>query len=69
MSFTYPQEVYDQQAKVKREIRKLNRMRMEHLIATGQWPIDFEVPDPPPGYVFKDSTPKAQEKETALPTT
>ena len=55
MAREYPQEVYDQQAKVKREIRKLNRMRAEHLIATGQLPTKFDIPDPPPGFVVKES--------------
>ena len=38
MAYEYPKEVYEQQAKVKREIEKLARMRTEHLIATGQMP-------------------------------
>ena len=41
MSRDYPQAVYDQQAKVKREIRKLNKMRKDHLIATGQMPAAY----------------------------
>ncbi len=38
MAYEYSQEIRDQQAKVKREIEKLNRMRRDHLIATGQMP-------------------------------
>ena len=38
MAYEYSQEIRDQQAVVKREIEKLNRMRREHLIATGQLP-------------------------------
>jgi len=38
MSFEYPSEIKEQQAKVKREIEKLARMRTEHLMATGQMP-------------------------------
>lgn len=38
MVYEYSQEIRDQQAIVKREIEKLNRMRREHLIATGQMP-------------------------------
>ncbi len=38
MAYEYSQEIRDQQAVVKREIEKLNRMRREHLIATGQMP-------------------------------
>ena len=38
MPFEYPKEIQDQQAKVKRELEKLARMRTEHLIATGQMP-------------------------------
>ena len=38
MPFDYPQEIIEQQAKVKRELEKLARMRTEHLNATGQMP-------------------------------
>jgi len=38
MAYEYSKEIRDQQAIVKREIDKLNRMRREHLIATGQIP-------------------------------
>ena len=69
MAREYPQEVYDQQAKVKREIRKLNRMRAEHLIATGQLPTKFDIPDPPPGFVVKDSASNGQQKKPASPAT
>lgn len=64
MSREYPQEVYEQQAKVKREIRKLNRMRTEHLIATGQMPPEYYAAKrgvvPPPGYVIKEPAANAQ---------
>ncbi|MCY3832700.1 MAG: hypothetical protein OXG85_06760 [Chloroflexi bacterium] len=43
MPFEYPQEIRDQQAKVKREIEKLNRMRRDHLIATGQMPTATDL--------------------------
>ena len=38
MPFDYPKEIREQQAKVKKEIEKLARMRTEHLMATGQMP-------------------------------
>ncbi|MCY4539759.1 MAG: hypothetical protein OXE52_16215 [Chloroflexi bacterium] len=38
MPFDYPEEIREQQAIVKRELRKLARMRTEYLIATGQMP-------------------------------
>ena len=43
MAYEYPEEIRDQQAIVKREIKKLNRMRREHLIATGQMPTAEDV--------------------------
>ncbi len=43
MAYEYPQEIRDQQAIVKRELKKLNRMRREHLIATGQMPTAQDV--------------------------
>ena len=38
MPYNYPEEIREQQAKVKRELKKLARMRVEYLIATGQMP-------------------------------
>ncbi|MCY4018167.1 MAG: hypothetical protein OXG39_02045 [Chloroflexi bacterium] len=38
MPFDYPEEIREQQAIVKRELKKLARMRTEYLIATGQMP-------------------------------
>ncbi len=41
MTFQYPKEVLEQQAVVKRELRKLAKMRTDHLIATGQMPATY----------------------------
>ena len=38
MPFEYPEEIREQQEIVKRELKKLARMRTEYLIATGQMP-------------------------------
>ena len=38
MSFNYPDEVRQQQLVVRRELRKLAKMRRDHLIKTGQMP-------------------------------
>ena len=38
MSIQYPKEIQDQQAKVNRELKKLAKMRTDHLIASGQLP-------------------------------
>ena len=38
MSIQYPQEIIDQQAKVRRELEKLARMRTDYLKSTGQMP-------------------------------
>ncbi len=38
MSIQYPQEILDQQAKVRKELEKLGRMRIEYLKSTGQMP-------------------------------
>ncbi len=43
MAYEYSKEIRDQQAVVKREIKKLNRMRREHLVATGQMPTKADV--------------------------
>ena len=43
MAYEYSQEIRDQQALVKREIKKLARMRREHLIATGQMPTKEDL--------------------------
>ena len=43
MSISYPPEIIDQQIKVRQELEKLNRMRREHLIATGQMPTAQDV--------------------------
>lgn len=41
MTIEYPDEVREQQAVVKREMRKLAEMRRNHLIATGQMPASL----------------------------
>lgn len=41
MTFQYPKEVLEQQALVKQELKKLARMRTDHLIATGQMPATY----------------------------
>lgn len=38
MSFDYPEEIKEQQAIVKRELKKLARMRTDYLKSTGQMP-------------------------------
>ena len=38
MSIQYPQEILDQQAKVRKELAKLARMRTDYLKSTGQMP-------------------------------
>ncbi len=38
MSFQYPQEILDQQAKVRKELKKLAEMRIDYLKSTGQMP-------------------------------
>lgn len=38
MSIQYPQEILDQQAKVRKELEKLAKMRTDYLKATGQMP-------------------------------
>ena len=43
MVYQYPQEIREQQAIVKRELEKLNKMRRDHLIATGQMPTKSDI--------------------------
>ena len=38
MSIQYPQEILDQQAKVRKELEKLARMRTDYLKSAGQMP-------------------------------
>ena len=38
MSIQYPQEILDQQAKVRKELAKLAKMRTDYLKATGRMP-------------------------------
>ncbi len=38
MSIKYPQEILEQQAKVRKELEKLARMRIDYLKSTGQMP-------------------------------
>jgi len=38
MSIQYPQEILDQQAKVRQELEKLAKMRTNYLKSTGQMP-------------------------------
>lgn len=38
MSIKYPQEILEQQAKVRKELEKLARMRTDYLKSTGQMP-------------------------------
>lgn len=38
MAYKFSKEIEEQQAKVKREIAKLAKMRTDHLISTGQMP-------------------------------
>ena len=38
MSIQYPQEILDQQAKVRKELEKLAKMRTDYLKSTGQMP-------------------------------
>lgn len=38
MSFQYPQEILDQQTKVRKELKKLAEMRIDYLKSTGQMP-------------------------------
>ena len=38
MSIQYPQEILDQQAKVRKELKKLAEMRIDYLKSTGQMP-------------------------------
>lgn len=38
MSIQYPQEILDQQAKVRKELEKLAKMRIDYLQSTGQMP-------------------------------
>ncbi len=38
MSIQYPQEILDQQVKVRKELQKLAKMRIDYLKSTGQMP-------------------------------
>ena len=38
MSIHYPQEIIEQQAKVRKELEKLAKMRTDYLKSTGQMP-------------------------------
>ena len=38
MPFEYPEEISEQQALVKRELKKLAKMRTDYLKSTGQMP-------------------------------
>ncbi len=38
MSIQYPEEILDQQAKVRKELEKLAKMRTDYLKSTGQMP-------------------------------
>ena len=38
MSIKYPQEILDQQSKVRKELEKLAKMRTDYLKSTGQMP-------------------------------
>ncbi|MCY3796730.1 MAG: hypothetical protein OXG84_02910 [Chloroflexi bacterium] len=38
MSIQYPQEILDQQARVRKELEKLAKMRTDYLKSTGQMP-------------------------------
>ncbi len=65
MAYEYSQEIRDQQAIVKREIAKLNRMRREHLIATGQMPTAKDLA----AYLKENNLavePAPSQKETTL---
>ena len=44
MSIQYPQEILDQQAKVRQELEKLARMRIDYLRSTGQMPPSAAKP-------------------------
>ena len=41
MAITYPKEIHEQEAVVKRELDKLAKMRNDHLIKTGQMPKSY----------------------------
>lgn len=43
MSIKYPQEILDQQIKVRQELKKLARMRTDYLKSTGQMPTAKDV--------------------------
>lgn len=43
MSIQYPQEILDQQKKVRQELEKLAKMRTDFLKATGQMPTKEDL--------------------------
>ena len=43
MSYQYPNEIQDQQEKVKQELNKLAKMQTDHLIAIGMMPASHST--------------------------
>ena len=58
MSIKYPQEILDQQLKVRQELEKLARMRTDYLKSTGQMP---------PSGSRTESVKKAESRSGAAP--
>lgn len=63
MSIQYPQEILDQQKKVRQELEKLARMRTDYLKSTGQMPTKEDLA----AYLKENSVavePAPSQKET-----
>ena len=66
MAYEYSDEIREQQAKVKREITKLAKMRVEHLISTGQMPAPNSDKTLMPGGGKKEVKPASSPSQSRI---